>query len=63
MSESDEIDGLKAELADAKQIIEEFLHLITYFTPAEDEKKLKDKAKKFLHWPIIEMEGEGDAEG
>lgn len=51
-----EIDGLNAELAEAKEIIEEFLHLLTYFTPAEDEKKLKEKAKTFLNWPIVEME-------
>ena len=49
------IAELKEQNAEAKEIIAEFLHLVTYYTTAEEEERLKEKAKKFLNWPIVEM--------
>lgn len=50
------IAELEKENAEAKEIIAEFLHLVTYYTTAEEEERLKEKAKKFLNWPIVGME-------
>ena len=54
--ENSELKAENAKMVEAKEIIAEFLHLVTYYTTAEDEEKLKEKAKTFLNWPIVEME-------
>lgn len=56
LKENAELKSENAKMAEAKEIIAEFLHLVTYYTTAEEEEKLKEKAKKFLNWPIVEME-------
>lgn len=51
----EENGNLKKRLEEAKDIIKDFLHLIQFITSYEDEKKLKDRAERFLGIEIKRM--------